>query len=71
MKFPGFEQTFKNALTDMPLGGAKGGSDSDPKGRSDAEVTRFCQAFTTELYRHLGEYTDVPDGDTGVARHAS
>ena len=55
LKFLGFEQTFKNALTTMPIGGGKGGSDFDPKGRSDAEVMRFCQSFMTELYRHLGE----------------
>jgi glutamate dehydrogenase (NADP+) len=66
VKFLGFEQTFKNALTGMPLGGAKGGADFDPKGRSDAEVMRFCQSFMTELYRHVGEYTDVPAGDIGV-----
>ena len=66
MKFLGFEQTFKNALTGMPIGGAKGGSDFDPHGRSDAEVMRFCQSFMTELYRHIGEYTDVPAGDMGV-----
>ncbi|WP_432548608.1 NADP-specific glutamate dehydrogenase [Kineococcus sp. SYSU DK004] len=66
VKFLGFEQVFKNALTGMPIGGGKGGSDFDPKGRSEAEVMRFCQAFMTELYRHLGEHTDVPAGDTGV-----
>ncbi|HEY7170034.1 MAG TPA: NADP-specific glutamate dehydrogenase [Vicinamibacterales bacterium] len=66
IKFLGFEQIFKNALTGMPIGGGKGGSDFDPKGRSDAEVMRFCQSFMTELYRHLGEYTDVPAGDIGV-----
>ncbi len=66
VKFLGFEQVFKNALTGMPLGGAKGGSDFDPRGRSDAEVMRFCQSFMTEMYRHLGEYTDVPAGDIGV-----
>ncbi|WP_298133386.1 NADP-specific glutamate dehydrogenase [Micropruina sp.] len=66
IKFLGFEQTFKNALTGMPIGGGKGGSDFDPKGRSDNEVMRFCQSFMTELYRHLGEYTDVPAGDIGV-----
>ena len=66
VKFLGFEQIFKNALTGMPIGGGKGGSDFDPKGRSDAEVMRFCQAFMTELYRHIGEYTDVPAGDIGV-----
>src|SRR5215217_1931009 len=66
VKFLGFEQVFKNALTGMPIGGGKGGSDFDPKGRSDADVMRFCQSFMTELYRHLGEYTDVPAGDIGV-----
>jgi glutamate dehydrogenase (NADP+) len=66
VKFLGFEQTFKNAVTGMPIGGAKGGSDFDPKGRSDAEVMRFCQSFMIELYRHLGEFTDVPAGDIGV-----
>ncbi len=66
VKFLGFEQIFKNALTGLPIGGGKGGSDFDPKGRSDAEIMRFCQSFMTELYRHLGEYTDVPAGDIGV-----
>ncbi len=66
VKFLGFEQTFKNALTMMPIGGGKGGADFDPKGRSDTEIMRFCQSFMTELYRHLGEYTDVPAGDIGV-----
>jgi glutamate dehydrogenase (NADP+) len=66
IKFLGFEQTFKNALTGMPIGGGKGGSDFNPRGRSDAEIMRFCQSFMTELYRHLGEYTDVPAGDIGV-----
>ncbi|MBM9459808.1 NADP-specific glutamate dehydrogenase [Nocardioides sp. zg-536] len=66
IKFLGFEQIFKNALTGMPIGGGKGGSDFDPKGRSDAEVMRFCQSFMTELYRHIGEHTDVPAGDIGV-----
>lgn len=66
VKFLGYEQIFKNALTGMPIGGGKGGSDFDPKGRSDGEIMRFCQAFMTELYRHLGEYTDVPAGDIGV-----
>jgi len=66
IKFLGFEQTFKNALTGLPIGGGKGGSDFDPKGRSDREIMRFCQSFMTELYRHLGEYTDVPAGDIGV-----
>jgi glutamate dehydrogenase (NADP+) len=66
IKFLGFEQTFKNALSGMPIGGAKGGSDFDPKGKSDSEVMRFCQSFMTELYRHIGELTDVPAGDIGV-----
>lgn len=66
LKFLGFEQTFKNALTTLPMGGGKGGSDFDPKGKSHAEVMRFCQALITELYRHLGPYTDVPAGDIGV-----
>ena len=66
VKFLGFEQIFKNSLTGMPIGGGKGGSDFDPKGSSDAEVMRFCQSFMTELYRHLGEHTDVPAGDIGV-----
>ena len=66
VKFLGFEQTFKNALTAMPIGGGKGGADFDPKGRSDDEIMRFCQSFMTEMYRHLGEYTDVPAGDIGV-----
>jgi glutamate dehydrogenase (NADP+) len=66
IKFLGFEQTFKNALTGMPIGGGKGGSDFNPRGRSDDEIMRFCQSFMTELYRHLGEYTDVPAGDIGV-----
>ena len=66
MKFLAFEQTFKNALTTLPMGGAKGGSDFDPKGCSDAEVMRFCQSFMTELYRHIGADTDVPAGDIGV-----
>jgi glutamate dehydrogenase (NADP+) len=66
IKFLGFEQLFKNALTGMPIGGGKGGSDFDPKGCSDNEIMRFCQSFMTELYRHLGEYTDVPAGDIGV-----
>ncbi|HUU28830.1 MAG TPA: NADP-specific glutamate dehydrogenase [archaeon] len=68
IKFLGFEQVFKNALTGMPIGGAKGGSDFDPKGKSEDEIMRFCQSFMTELYRHLGEYTDVPAGDIGVGR---
>jgi glutamate dehydrogenase (NADP+) len=66
VKFLGFEQVFKNAITGLPIGGGKGGSDFDPKGRSDREVMRFCQSFMTELYRHIGEYTDVPAGDIGV-----
>jgi len=66
IKFLGFEQIFKNSLTGMPIGGGKGGSDFDPKGRSDGEIMRFCQSFMTELYRHLGEHTDVPAGDIGV-----
>ena len=66
LKFLGFEQTFKNALTTLPMGGGKGGSDFDPKGKSDAEVMRFCQSLMSELYRHLGSDTDVPAGDMGV-----
>ena len=66
MKFLGFEQTFKNSLTTLPMGGAKGGSDFDPNGKSDAEVMRFCQSFMTELYRHIGPDVDVPAGDLGV-----
>ncbi|MEU7033452.1 NADP-specific glutamate dehydrogenase [Streptomyces sp. NPDC046237] len=66
VKFLGFEQIFKNALTGMAIGGGKGGADFDPKGRSDGEIMRFCQSFMTELYRHLGEHTDVPAGDIGV-----
>ncbi|MGN6127691.1 MAG: NADP-specific glutamate dehydrogenase [Humibacter sp.] len=66
VKFLGFEQIFKNSLTGLPIGGGKGGSDFDPKGKSDAEVMRFCQSFMTELYRHIGENTDVPAGDIGV-----
>jgi len=66
LKFLGFEQTFKNALTTLPMGGGKGGSDFDPKGKSDGEVMRFCQALMLELYRHLGADTDVPAGDIGV-----
>jgi glutamate dehydrogenase (NADP+) len=68
VKFLGFEQTFKNALTGIPLGGGKGGSDFDPKGKSDSEVMRFCQAFMNELYRHIGPDTDVPAGDIGVGQ---
>ena len=66
LKFLGFEQIFKNALTTLPMGGGKGGSDFNPKGKSDAEVMRFCQAFMTELYRYIGPDTDVPAGDIGV-----
>ncbi len=66
LKFLAFEQTFKNALTTLPMGGGKGGSDFDPKGKSEGEIMRFCQAFMTELYRHLGSDTDVPAGDIGV-----
>ena len=66
IKFLGFEQVFKNSLTTLPMGGGKGGSDFDPKGKSDGEVMRFCQAFMRELYRHIGPETDVPAGDIGV-----
>lgn len=66
IKFLGFEQVFKNALTTLPMGGGKGGSDFDPKGKSDHEIMRFCQAFMSELYRHIGPETDVPAGDIGV-----
>lgn len=66
IKFLAFEQTFKNALTGLPIGSGKGGSDFDPKGKSDNEIMRFCQSFMTELYRHIGELTDVPAGDIGV-----
>ena len=66
IKFLGFEQIFKNSLTGLPIGGGKGGSDFNPKGKSDMEVMRFCQSFMTELYRHIGPYTDVPAGDIGV-----
>ena len=66
IKFLGFEQVFKNSLTTLPMGGGKGGSDFDPKGKSDAEVMRFCQSFMTELYRHIGPDTDMPAGDIGV-----
>jgi glutamate dehydrogenase (NADP+) len=66
MKFLGFEQIFKNALTGLPIGGAKGGSDFDPKGKSNNEIMRFCQSFMTELYRHIGQDVDVPAGDIGV-----
>jgi len=66
LKFLAFEQTFKNALTTLPMGGAKGGSDFNPKGKSSAEIMRFCQAFMIELWRHIGSETDVPAGDIGV-----
>ena len=66
LKFLGFEQIFKNSLTGLPMGGGKGGADFDPKGKSDAEVMRFCQSFMNELYRHIGPNTDVPAGDIGV-----
>src|SRR5660398_318457 len=66
LKFLAFEQVFKNAPTSLPLGGGKGGSDFDPKGKSDEEVMRFCQSFMTELYRHIGPNTDIPAGDIGV-----
>lgn len=66
IKFLGFEQIFKNSLTGLPIGGGKGGSDFDPKGKSDGEIMRFCQSFMTELYRHIGPDTDVPAGDIGV-----
>lgn len=66
LKFLSFEQTFKNSLTGLPMGGGKGGSDFDPKGKSDGEIMRFCQSFMTELFRHIGPYTDVPAGDIGV-----
>ncbi len=66
IKFLGFEQTFKNSLTSLPIGGGKGGSDFDPRGKSDGEIMRFCQSFMTELYRHIGAHVDVPAGDIGV-----
>ncbi|MEJ5920667.1 MULTISPECIES: NADP-specific glutamate dehydrogenase [unclassified Corynebacterium] len=66
IKFLGFEQIFKNSLTGLPIGGGKGGSDFDPKGKTDLEIMRFCQSFMTELHRHMGEYRDVPAGDIGV-----
>ena len=66
IKLLGFEQTFKNSLTTLPMGGGKGGSDFDPKGKSDAEIMRFCQSLMTELYRHIGANCDVPAGDIGV-----
>ena len=66
LKFLAFEQTFKNSLTTLPMGGSKGGSDFDPKGKTDSEVMVFCQSFMKELYRHIGQFTDVPAGDIGV-----
>ncbi len=66
IKFLGFEQIFKNSLTGLPIGGGKGGSDFDPRGKSDGEIMRFCQSFMTELYRHIGSHIDVPAGDIGV-----
>src|SRR5690625_2921560 len=66
LKFLAFEQVFKNSLTGLPMGGAKGGSDFDPRGRSDQEVMRFCQSFMTELFRHIGPNCDIPAGDIGV-----
>ena len=66
IKFLGFEQVLKNSLTTLPMGGGKGGSDFDPKGKSDREVMRFCQSFMSELYRHFGPNTDVPAGDYGL-----
>ena len=66
IKFLGFEQILKNSLTSLPMGGGKGGSDFDPKGKSDGEIMRFCQSFMTELYRHIGQFTDTPAGDIGV-----
>ena len=66
VKFLGFEQTFKNSLTGLPIGGAKGGANFDPKGKSDAEVMRFCQSFMNELFKYIGPDTDVPAGDVGV-----
>ncbi len=68
LKFLGFEQIFKNSLTTLPMGGAKGGSDFNPRGRSDEEVQRFCHSFMLELYRHIGQFTDVPAGDIGVGK---
>ena len=70
IKFLGFEQVFKNSLTGLPMGGAKGGSDFDPKGKSDGEVMRFCQSFMTELYRHIGPDTDVPAALPGILEWA-
>ena len=67
LKFLGLEQILKNSLTTLPMGGGKGGSDFDPKGKSNNEIMHFCQSFMTELYRHIGPNTDVPAGDLGVA----
>jgi glutamate dehydrogenase (NADP+) len=66
LKFLAFEQVFKNSLTSLPLGGGKGGSDFDPKGKSESEIMRFCQSFMNELFRHIGPFTDIPAGDIGV-----
>ena len=66
LKFLGFEQIFKNALTSLPMGGGKGGSDFDPKGKSVTEIERFCQSYMSELARHIGSFTDIPAGDIGV-----
>ncbi|MEG1461188.1 MAG: Glu/Leu/Phe/Val dehydrogenase dimerization domain-containing protein, partial [Oscillospiraceae bacterium] len=66
IKFLGFEQTLKNSLTTLPMGGGKGGADFNPKGKSDPEIMRFCQSLMTELYRHIGQFTDIPAGDIGV-----
>ena len=71
LKFLGFEQIFKNSLTGLPMGGAKGGSDFDPKGKSDNEVMAFCQSFMRELYRHIGPDCDVPAGDIGTGETVS
>ncbi len=71
LKFLAFEQVFKNSLTTLPMGGGKGGSDFDPKGKSDGEVMRFCQSFMMELFRHIGPNTDVPAGDIGVGGRES
>ncbi len=71
IKFLGFEQIFKNSLTGLPIGGGKGGSNFDPKGKSDREVMAFCQSFMSELFRHIGADTDVPAGDIGVGGRGS
>ena len=68
LKFLGFEQIFKNALTGLPMGSAKGGSDFDPRGKSDAEILRFCKSFMTSLYKYIGPEFDIPGGDIGVGR---